>query len=534
MPTTSEQFLVVPTDASLGGVKTFSFYRFGTWALVDTIAVAAESISGTALPIVDFCFTGDGRYLVVVFAERLLGVKYVAYDVATKAKVGDHATAAYIFDKSPDCAKGAGSKFLSSWYDAAGGTYYLGQFSVSGAGIAVYGDVVDVGTNDRRGRISVSDSGSTVVFYDTWNGIKPYRIDGTTITLITTLTPACYGEGSFSGDGSLFLSSGQGSYGSYYVRIYEGDAFTEVLPQFVFPAGYSIYGSFISGDGSRVVFADSPWNLRVYDYASRSLLGSIDAETFFQFPVADLSRIAQFFAPDNVTFIYGDRAINTTTMAVSVLGKGALYSQNVLRNISPPYVDGSITLTETLDPPVSVSVGSEGVVSVNNGTESGYVSPEDVRSHSTFVANANTKAHAIYLNANLYALGDFNGKRVAQLSDGLYELGGTDDDGTQIDAAIYWAPSDLGSGYQKIVDMVAFCLSHGTAGSAVLICDDHEKRVRSLPPVDSQLDSRKARFSLGLSGWTWQAGYENGGADFELVDGAIVPIILSRSVKAAP
>ena len=152
--------------------------------------------------------------------------------------------------------------------------------------------------------------------------------------------------------------------------------------------------------------------------------------------------------------------------------------------------------------------------------------------YQVWVVNRDTKQHAIYTQYPVESIVEFNGKLVAAFEDGIYELGGTDDDGTAIAASLRWAPSEFGSRQPKRIDSIYIngriydqCLD------VVLSVDEDSERVYTSTQRD---ETRRVRIlpARGVSGHAWQLGIDNVlGGDFELYDVEVATVPLSRHTR---
>jgi hypothetical protein len=182
--------------------------------------------------------------------------------------------------------------------------------------------------------------------------------------------------------------------------------------------------------------------------------------------------------------------------------------------------------------PKPTAAGTASVASTANAA--GYVGPDDVRALQVFAINAKTGAHSTYTNFPVNSLQVFAGRVVAALDDGLYELGGTTDAGAAIQARLRWAPSDLGSDLQKRIDAVILRIRRGGNGVVTALADETEEIVYPAggSNVSGGIEYRRVdEMAKDHEGRHWQFGYDNQGADFELFDLEVLPILLGRRLK---
>ena len=152
--------------------------------------------------------------------------------------------------------------------------------------------------------------------------------------------------------------------------------------------------------------------------------------------------------------------------------------------------------------------------------------------YQVWVVNRDTKQHAIYTQYPVESIVEFNGKLVAAFEDGIYELGGTDDDGTAIAASLRWAPSEFGSRQPKRIDSIYINGRIYDQGiDVVLSADEDYERVYTSIQHD---EMRRVRIlpARGISGHAWQLGVDNVlGGDFELYDAEVYTVPLSRHTR---
>lgn len=152
-----------------------------------------------------------------------------------------------------------------------------------------------------------------------------------------------------------------------------------------------------------------------------------------------------------------------------------------------------------------------------------------------WVVNAETKMHSEYTNWQFNSYGEFNGKTFIAMPDGIYELTGDEDGSTQIDAKVYWAPSDLGTNKQKTGwDAYVRLRGSGEPVRLVVTTDEVQKRIYTGDMVNFPKGTHPKRFqsTRALQGRMWQFGFENTqGGDFALEEVEIIPVIGSRRLK---
>ncbi len=196
-----------------------------------------------------------------------------------------------------------------------------------------------------------------------------------------------------------------------------------------------------------------------------------------------------------------------------------------------PLGDFTCALTAGLQTTLSFDLNL-GVFTASFRAANVSVAEDTTADYQVWVVTRDTKQHATYTQYPIESLVEFNGKLVAAFEDGIYEIGGTDDDGTEIAASLRWASSELGSRQPKRLDSVyingrlyAQCLD------VVVSTDEAPERIYTTVPNE---DSRRFRVlpARGLSGHTWKLGVSNvDGGDFELFDAEVTTVPLSRHTR---
>lgn len=164
----------------------------------------------------------------------------------------------------------------------------------------------------------------------------------------------------------------------------------------------------------------------------------------------------------------------------------------------------------------------------------GYVPPVLTDASAIWVVNVETKAHTTYSNFEVLGMGEFGGSYFALTEDGIFELTGSDDDGTTIDWEIYWPPTDGGTSTQKSMDAAYLNFRVDGHVKFVSITDEINKRIHNKNLADSPqgLHRRRVSGTRGLRGQMWQCGVENlGDNDVTLMDVEVRFIKLKRRLK---
>jgi len=161
--------------------------------------------------------------------------------------------------------------------------------------------------------------------------------------------------------------------------------------------------------------------------------------------------------------------------------------------------------------------------------------PETI-GYQAWVVNAKTGAHSYYENFNCHGIVKFNGKWIGLFADGVYELSGADDDGTPIESKIQWAASEMGTPKQKSVDSVFVNMRNFDEAAIKLTVkvDETEERTYAKDMTGHPEGIRRHRILIpkGLSGQTWQFGFENqDGGDFVLGELEVLSNELKRHLR---
>lgn len=154
--------------------------------------------------------------------------------------------------------------------------------------------------------------------------------------------------------------------------------------------------------------------------------------------------------------------------------------------------------------------------------------------YEVWVVNSETRMHANYTNWNANSYGRFNGVDIVSNDSGLHEITGTDDEGTNIDGKIYWAPSDFGSQMQKRIDYIVANVRGAEEFNIVLWVDETEKRIINKNVLASVEGLHRTRIlvPLGIRGQVWKIGLENvNGSEFEVTELEAVTIDSKRRFK---
>lgn len=236
-------------------------------------------------------------------------------------------------------------------------------------------------------------------------------------------------------------------------------------------------------------------------------------------------------------------SVTATLISSSVPG-----SEKGVITVSAPRVDGagqnlaviSGAVTVSAIPTASGSAGTTGVgvitvpsmtvLTVSATDESGSVAISvpsvivdavGVTEVVTAVFDAlavNTRINSVteYTGLTINSLTRFAGMDLAGTADGIVELAGTTDSGTQITASVRSGLSDLNStAIKKIISGYVVMDADGDI-NMTLATDNKTERSYTLMPRLSGLHGAKIKFGLSVVGRHWQWGFDNQGNDFTI------------------
>jgi hypothetical protein len=132
-----------------------------------------------------------------------------------------------------------------------------------------------------------------------------------------------------------------------------------------------------------------------------------------------------------------------------------------------------------------------------------------------WVVNIDTEATSQYDNYGYNSFYTYEGKNYGVAADGIYELTGTTDNGTNIDAQVDFGRSDLGSFYKKRVTSAYLGLNSSGKLSLTVEADGV---TQTFVMKDSSTTTTRQRVNMGsgLSGYYWNFILKNNGYSFDL------------------
>jgi len=154
--------------------------------------------------------------------------------------------------------------------------------------------------------------------------------------------------------------------------------------------------------------------------------------------------------------------------------------------------------------------------------------------YAVWVHHRGAATHSIYTQWPVDSLVRFNGRTLAALPDGIYELAKGKDVATDVEASVLWAPSQLGTPHQKTLDAIFVAARRSGSIRIVAVCDETEKRKYTLdvPATRPGVGKNRTLPGRGLQGSYWQIGFENvDGSDFAVSEMEVLTVPLSRRLK---
>ena len=196
---------------------------------------------------------------------------------------------------------------------------------------------------------------------------------------------------------------------------------------------------------------------------------------------------------------------------------------------------------KTVDGSIDAAVAVTGSMAVNATLHALMESAVEVvffvriagETYPAWAVNLSSFAPTRYENYNFNSFAKIGGLDLGASADGLYELGGDDDDGTQIDASIMLGRDPRGSGQVKRSRRVYL---HGTS--------DDKLEVRVVEPdgtvyayqtelaLDENITVQRAKLGRGLAASYFQLEVRNvNGGDFALEQIEVVSLHTQRKVR---
>lgn len=216
--------------------------------------------------------------------------------------------------------------------------------------------------------------------------------------------------------------------------------------------------------------------------------------------------------------VYENLVAASTAAATSVASTGKTLDGSIGAAVA---VTGSMTVNATLHALMESAVEAVFFVRIAGET------------YPAWAVNLTSFAPTRYENYNFNSFAKIGGLDLGASTDGLYELGGDDDDGTQIDASIMLGRDPRGSGQVKRSRRVYL---HGTSEDKlevrVVEPDGTVYAYQTELALDENITVQRAKLGRGLAANYWQLEVRNvNGGDFAIEQIEVVSIHTQRKVR---
>lgn len=209
--------------------------------------------------------------------------------------------------------------------------------------------------------------------------------------------------------------------------------------------------------------------------------------------------------------------------------------QAVTEAIEAVYFTGETTCTvsmmalseETINFTEDISVGAQLTALIQDGVQFVGVLEKDGETY-TYVINPETSALVEWTGYDFNSIS--NG--LGATSTGIYSLGGSTDDGVNIDASYKTGLLDFGSNQFKQVPYAYLCIA--SDGNMILKVSTTHKGIKKehwyeLSEAQLAYDNARIQLGRGLKSRYWQFELTNkDGSDFELSEFDVLPLVLRR------
>ena len=137
-------------------------------------------------------------------------------------------------------------------------------------------------------------------------------------------------------------------------------------------------------------------------------------------------------------------------------------------------------------------------------------------SQKTIVMNVKNRAITEYTNYAFNSFCCFNGKYLGASKNGIFELSGDDDNGTDIDANIKTATADVGKGQpKKLRD--AWLVARKGLMTFTVIADEDEEFTYNADVENSKIHEERVKIGRGIKGRGFSFILANvDGSDFDI------------------
>ena len=243
-------------------------------------------------------------------------------------------------------------------------------------------------------------------------------------------------------------------------------------------------------------------------------------------------------------FSYILGGIVEASISTAVAATGSASALGIFQNLVAASTAAATSLAstgKTVDGSIDAAVAVTGSMAVNatlhalmeSAVEAVFFVRIAGETYPAWAVNLSSFAPTRYENYNFNSFAKIGGLDLGASADGLYELGGDDDDGTQIDASIMLGRDPRGSGQVKRSRRVYL---HGTS--------DDKLEVRVVEPdgtvyayqtelaLDENITVQRAKLGRGLAASYFQLEVRNvNGGDFAIEQIEVVSLHTQRKVR---
>jgi hypothetical protein len=244
----------------------------------------------------------------------------------------------------------------------------------------------------------------------------------------------------------------------------------------------------------------------------------------FGAPVGILTDAVQFSDSNVALAMYLATLLDSFAVAAELTGTGAIFA----------------FLADTFEFDASLSVQQQILQALRDGIEFGMTLYTGADTYTAWVMTPETRAMRSYSNYAFNSYAVFNGRLFGAKDDGIYVLEGDTDAGQAIDGAkVRSGLLDFGSRQLKRVERAY--LGYTAAGTLALRVTTTSPQGQKIdytyravqPPMAEAPRETRVLIGKGLQSVYWAFELDNSldGADFELHDVTVLPIVLSRKVR---
>lgn len=188
-------------------------------------------------------------------------------------------------------------------------------------------------------------------------------------------------------------------------------------------------------------------------------------------------------------------------------------------------VSSSVTLSEVVSPAGAL------LNSVSDSVVFRFQLPDSDDLYEGWVVNATTFAPSRYENFGFNSFAKVGNKYLGAKSDGVFELTGSTDDGTHIDAAVLTGKMDFGS--MQLKSMYNAVLGIASDGDMYMrvVHENSPSYTYRINIRDAAMRNARVDIGRGMALRYWQIEvYNANGADFDLESMKLYPVVLNRRI----